>query len=63
LLPTGATAEMEQSSISTIFHFNSCIVRQQGRCIVPKAVYTVKNCSWESTNLSPGTCRAKLKNY
>ena len=31
------------------------------RCIVPKAVYTVKKCSWEWANLSPKTCRAELK--
>ena len=35
--------------------------RQQCRCIVPKAVYTVKNCSWGWANLSPETCRADLK--
>ena len=34
--------------------------RQQCRCIVPKAVYTVKKCSWGWTNLSPETCRADL---
>ena len=35
--------------------------RQQYRCIVPKAVYTVKNCSWRRASLSPETCRADLK--
>ena len=35
--------------------------RQQCRCIVPKAVYTVKKCSWGWANLSPETCRAELK--
>ena len=29
--------------------------------IVPKGVYTVKNCSWGWANLSPETCRAELK--
>ena len=39
LLPTGATVEMERQ-----FHLNRGTVRQQCRCIVPKAVYirTVK---------------------
>ena len=32
--------------------------RQQYRCIVPKAVYTIKKCSWEWASLSPETCRA-----
>ena len=31
-------------------------------CIVPKAVYIVKKCSWGWANLSPETCRADLKN-
>ena len=35
--------------------------RQQCRCIVPKAVYTVKKCSWGWANLSLETCRAELK--
>ena len=35
--------------------------RQQYRCIAPKAVYTVKKCSWWWASLSPGTCRADLK--
>ena len=35
--------------------------RQQCRCIVPKAVYTVKKFSWGWANLSPETCRADLK--
>ena len=35
--------------------------RQQCRCIVSKAVYTVKKCSWGWVNLSPETCRAELK--
>ena len=34
---------------------------QQCRCIVPKAVYTVKNCAWGWANLSPETFRADLK--
>ena len=38
-----------------------CTGRQQCRCIVPKAVYTVKKCSWGWANLSPETCRADLK--
>jgi len=32
-----------------------------GRCIVPKAVYRVKKCSWGWTSMSPETCRADLK--
>ena len=35
--------------------------RQQCRCIVPKAVYTVKKCSWGWASVSPETCRAELK--
>ena len=35
--------------------------RQQRRCIVPKAVYTVKKCSWGWTNLSHETFWADLK--
>ena len=35
--------------------------RQQCRCIVPKAVYTVKKSSWGWANLSPETRRAELK--
>ena len=35
--------------------------RQQCRCIVPKAVHTVKKCSWGWANLSPETCRADFK--
>jgi hypothetical protein len=31
------------------------------RCIVPRAVYTVKKCSWGWANLSPETCRSDLK--
>jgi len=38
-----------------------CTGRQQCRCIVPKAVHTVKKCSWGWANLSPETCRAELK--
>ena len=34
---------------------------QQYRCIVPKALYTVKKCSWGWASLSPETCRADLK--
>jgi len=33
---------------------------QHCRCIVPKAVYAVKKCSWGWANLSPETCRAEL---
>jgi len=43
------------------FHLNRGTSRQQCRCIVPKAVYTVKDCSWRWANLSPETCRAELK--
>ena len=53
------------SSISIVapvnFHLNRGISRQQCRCIVPKAVYTVKKCSWGWANLWPETCRAELK--
>jgi hypothetical protein len=35
--------------------------RQQCRCTVPIAVYTVKKCSRGWANLSPETCRADLK--
>ena len=38
-----------------------CTGRQQCRCIIPKAVYTVKKCSWGWPNLSPETCRADFK--
>ena len=40
LLLTGATVEMELT-----FHLNHDTGQQQSQCIVPKAVYTVKNCS------------------
>ena len=53
LLPTGATVEME--------HFNRGTGRQQCRCIVPKAVYIVKKCSWGWANFSSKTRRAELK--
>ena len=33
------------------------------RCIVPKAVHTVKKCSWEWASLSPETCWAELKRF
>ena len=52
LLPTGATVEMELTRGP---------IRQQCRCIVPKAVYAVKKCSWGWANLSPETCRADFK--
>ena len=35
--------------------------RQQCRCIVPKAVYTVKKRSWGWANLPPETCRGWIK--
>ena len=38
-----------------------CTVRQQRRCIVPKAVRTVKNGSWVWANFSPETCWDDLK--
>jgi len=38
-----------------------CTGRQQCRCIVPKAVYAVKKCSWGWANLLPETCRTELK--
>jgi hypothetical protein len=55
LLPIGATVETELE-----FHLNCGTGRQQRRCILPKAVHTVKNYSWGWANLSPGTCRADL---
>ena len=45
----------------TPFHLNRGTGRQQCRCIVPKAVYTFKKCSWGWENWSPETCRADLK--
>jgi len=53
-LLTGDKVEME-------LHLNHVIGWQQNRCIVPKAVYTVKKRSWGWTSLSPETCRAVLK--
>ena len=38
-----------------------CTETAADRCIIPKAVYTVKKCSWGWANLSPETCRAELK--
>ena len=38
-----------------------CTGRQQYRCIVPKAVLTVKKCCWGWASLSPETYRADLK--
>jgi len=35
--------------------------RKQYRCILPKAVHTLKNCSWGWVSLSPETCRADLE--
>jgi hypothetical protein len=43
------------------FHLNRGTGRQQCRCIVPKAVHTVKKCSWEWANLSPEIYRADLE--
>ena len=43
------------------FHLNRCTGRQQCRCIVPKAVNTVKSAPEDGLNLSPETCRANLK--
>ena len=56
LLPTGVTVEMERQ-----FHLNRGAGQQQCRCIVPNAIYKVKNCSWWWANLSPETCRVDLK--
>jgi len=42
------------------FHLNGGTGRQQCPCIVPKAVYTVKKCSWGWANLSLETCSAEL---
>ena len=38
-----------------------CTDTAADRCIIPKAVYTVKKWSWGWANLSPETCRAELK--
>ena len=38
-----------------------CTDTAADRCIVQKAVYTVKKFFWGWANLSPGTCRADLK--
>ena len=46
---------------STEFHLNLFACRQQYRCIVPKAVYTAKKCSWGWASLSLETCTAHLK--
>ena len=47
------------------FWYNAPILlptdRQQCQFIVPKAVYTVKKCSWGWASLSPETCKADLK--
>jgi len=43
------------------FHLNRDTGRQQRRCILPTAVYTVKKYSWGWRNLSPESCRADLK--
>ena len=50
-----------QEHVLTSFHLNRGTGRQQCRCIVPKAVYRVKTCSWGWVNLSPETCRAESK--
>ena len=52
LLPTGATVEMEVPSQP--WHRSAAEA-------VPKAVYTIKKCSWGWANLSPETCWADLK--
>ena len=56
LLPTGAMVEMELK-----VHLDRGTSRQYCRCIVAKAVYTFKKCSWGWANLSPETFRADLK--
>ena len=38
-----------------------CTDTAADRCIITKAVHTVKNCSWGWANLSPETCKAELK--
>ena len=43
------------------FRLNRGTGRQECRCIVPKAVYTVLKYSWGWANLSPETCTADLK--
>jgi hypothetical protein len=47
----------------TDFRLNRGTGRQQYRCLIPKAVYTVKKCSWGWANLSPEKCRAELKRW
>ena len=55
LLPTCDKVEMDE------FHLTFVTGRQQYRHIAPKAVYTVKKCSWAWTSLSPETCSDVLK--
>jgi len=50
LLATGDKGEKE-------FHLNLVTGRQQHRCFVPKAVYTIKKYSWGWASLSRETCR------
>ena len=52
---------MVQCTDTAVDRYHGGTGRQQCRCIVPKAVYTVKKCSWGWKNLSPETCRADLK--
>ena len=55
-------SETEHTALTfSQFHLNRGTDRQQCRCIVPKAVYTVKKSTWGWANLSPETCRAELK--
>ena len=51
-----------RSTFLTVYTaFVQCTGRQQCRCIVTKAVCTVKKCSWGWANLSPETCRADFR--
>ena len=54
-------ADRWQGWDGTQVHLNLVTGRQQYRCTVPKAVYTVKKCYWRWASLSPETCRAELK--
>ena len=49
-------------SKSSQFHLNRLIGRQQCRCIVPKAVYTVKKCTYGNHIVQPTRCTC-FSNY
>ena len=55
---TASVAERCHGWYGTEFRPNR---RQHRLFIVPKAVHTIRKCSWGWANLSPETCRAELK--